>query len=86
MTASTVHEQPIAETPVVEETPAPPSGFFARLIGRWRPRPAPAPPAVATPAAVTVAAVSEPDSTEQAALAAALDSLGQAHHRPFSQH
>jgi hypothetical protein len=81
MTASTVQEQPIAETPVVEETTAPPSGFFARLVGRLRPR-----PAAATPAAATPAAASEPDSTEQAALDAALNSLGQAHHRPFSQH
>ena len=82
MTASTVQEQPIAETPVVEEIPAPPSGFFARLVDRLRPRTAASTPATAVP----VAAVSESDPTEQEALDAALNSLGQAHHRPFSQH
>jgi hypothetical protein len=88
VTATAAEEEPIAEgpAPVVEETPAPPPGFFARLVGRWRPRPAAATPVVAPRAPVAEPASSEPASSEQAALDAALDSLGQAHHRPFSQH
>jgi hypothetical protein len=73
-------EEPIAE-PVLE--PAAPRGFWARLFRR----PAPAPPA---PAPAPVAADPGPlpaidAATGEAVLGRALDTLGAAHHRPFSR-
>lgn len=89
------------EIPVVDEAPVAEArpGFFARLFRRWRPPPEQAPeplppkPVFTEPdpppdAAATESVLPEPEAppTEQEALDAALDSLGQAHHRPFSQH
>jgi hypothetical protein len=66
--------------------PAPRSRLFGRLFGFLRRAPA-APAAPATPPAGIEGAVEEsPDTIDsQAALDCALDSLGQAHHRPFSR-
>jgi hypothetical protein len=66
-----------------EEPAAPPRGFWARLFRR----PAPAPP---QPAPVPVAADPGPlpaidAATGEAVLGRALDTLGAAHHRPFSR-
>jgi hypothetical protein len=74
-----VVEEPVAE-PVVEPAPR---GFWARLFRR----PAPAPPA---PPPVPVAADPGPlpaidAATGEAVLGKALDTLGAAHHRPFSR-
>ncbi len=71
-----------AEEPVAQAA-APPQGFWARLFRR----PAPAPPA---PAPVPVAADPGPlpaidAATGEAVLGRALDTLGAAHHRPFSR-
>jgi hypothetical protein len=87
--------QTFEETPSVEEAPARPPTLLARLLQRWRPKRAAAiggPPAnLADPPVLDAARdpVPEPErapaSSQQAVLDAALDSLGQAHHRPFSQ-
>jgi hypothetical protein len=75
-------------------------GFFARLFGRWRSRPAP-PVTEADPAEEPEWVLAEPEPAAaaeargapeaerppdaEAVLVAALDSLGQAHHRPYSR-
>jgi hypothetical protein len=75
---------PVVEEPVAEPVVAPaPRGFWARLFRR----PAPAPPA---PPPVPVAADPGPlpaidAATGEAVLGKALDTLGAAHHRPFSR-
>ncbi len=85
----------VIETPAQESTPAERKRRFARLRAYWRGErlavPEPAPPAhdppepePEAPPAATEAPTSEASETE-AALAAALDSLGQAHHRPYSR-
>ena len=100
LTAVAVTEDAPENVPLVEEPPASPPApdapsepppqrrrRFARLFARRRPAepppepaavdpPAPEPPSELPPAAA--------DDTE-AALTAALDSLGQAHHRPYSR-
>ena len=115
--------EPVAVGPEAAARP----GFFARLLGRWRSRPAPPvtevepaeepqpvlvapepvvlapassppPPPVVAPESVlaepepAAAAVAPPGAPEaerppdpEAVLVAALDSLGQAHHRPYSR-
>jgi hypothetical protein len=67
------------------EPEPPPRGFFARLFRRRAPAPPP-PPRIAPP----TPAVPEPlpaieAATGTAVLANALDTLGAAHHRPFSR-
>ena len=88
-------EPPAVEEPP-EETPPelePRPGLFARLFARWR-RPVAPDPVAGEPPAVEEpeeALVEEPLPEDpavpeaEAALTAALDSLGQAHHRPFSR-
>ena len=62
-----------APAPAPEPEPEP-HGFFARLFGTRRRAPAPAAPAA------------EPETVDaEAALTGVLDSLGTAHHRPFSR-
>ena len=67
------------------------AGLLWRLRGALRPRPEdPAVAAVAEPEDPAMSALIEPEdparqAEAQAALAGALDSLGQAHHRPFSR-
>jgi hypothetical protein len=85
-------EPPAAE---VEPDPAPPvperrSGLLARIIGLFRSPSPPAfrfdPPPPPTPEPVAPTPEPDPDQPNPAdVLAAALDSLGQAHHRPFSR-
>lgn len=81
---------------VAEPEPEPRRGFFARLFGRKRrPVPLPEPDAVVDPEPEPVAApepepapvaIAEPEPSDAAAaLHAALDSLGAAHHRPYSR-
>jgi hypothetical protein len=70
-----------APEPVALEAARP--GFWARLFGRWQREASVADEPVAAPAPESTAA--EAASDPQAALVAALDSLGQAHHRPFSR-
>jgi hypothetical protein len=75
-------------------------GFFARMFGRRTPEPAATPsPPVKAPSEPEPAAAAEPEpepeaqllspaaelAGAEAALGAALDSLGQAHRRPFSR-
>jgi hypothetical protein len=83
---------PASEPPAVEPPAQEPprTGFVARLR-RWL-APAPAEPAPVEPVPVpepltpTPAPVPEPEpATNQVDLTAALDSLGKAHHRPFSR-
>ena len=72
-TKVTLLAEPEQISPPAPEPPPPP-GFFARMFRR-RPEPVPAPepePAIAA-------------DTAEAALTGVLDSLGQAHHRPFSR-
>jgi hypothetical protein len=79
--------------------PAAPRGLVGRLLG-WlnaprpprpvaapppRPVAAPPPPPVEAPKPVTPVAVDDDDLDPAGVLKAALDSLGQAHHRPFSR-
>lgn len=87
--------------PAPARAPQRPGGLFGRLLSLFRaPQPPvialdPVPEPAAPPAGVTlypadpVAAEPEPaaapDVDPEAVLAAALDSLGQAHHRPFSR-
>ena len=116
-----VRPEPVRPEPVMPEPiappPAPPQrsrGFFGKLLGLFRPAPAPvappSPPRAAAPEPLKLAprvepvpaAVPDPDRPGQpdepdepeldppeldpaAILTAALDSLGQAHHRPFSR-
>ena len=71
--------------PIPEPPPAPaPRGFFARLFRRPAPAPEPEPVAVAPPAAPEPLPAIEA-ATGAAVLANALDTLGAAHHRPFSR-
>ena len=84
--------EPVA---VLDPPPAPAprsGGLLARLLGRFRPPQVAAPaPAPVPPVAPVVEPVEEPAQAAGdvidalAALDAALDSLGQAHHRPFSR-
>jgi len=78
-----VEDQPVADAKPAPEPVEPPRrrGFFARMLHRDRPRqpivePEPEPVIVEEPGVAP---------GPEAALGAALDSLGQAHHRPFSQ-
>ncbi len=85
------------ETPPGPEASRP--GLFARLLGRWRPPPsadlpppqAPSPvspPVAAEPVAEPALELAEPAAdpmNPEAALSAALESLGKAHHRPYSR-
>jgi hypothetical protein len=76
---------PVVEEPVVEQViePAPRQGFWARLFRRPAPAP-PAPPPV--PAAANPGPLPAIDAaTGEAVLDRALDTLGAAHHRPFSR-
>ena len=71
--------------PIPEPPPAPaPRGFFARLFRRPAPAPEPEPVAVAPPAPPEPLPAIEA-ATGAAVLANALDTLGAAHHRPFSR-
>ena len=74
--------EPPAPEPVVEQ-PTPRRPWFARLFGR-RVQPPAEPVAVEPPAPEPAAEEQAPDPLE-AVLSGALDSLGQAHHRPFSR-
>jgi hypothetical protein len=83
--------EPVAAEPPPE---AAPPGFFARLRTRWRraePEPAPEPVAVEPePESPPSEPEPEPEPTlderrTAEALTAVLDSLGAAHHRPFSR-
>jgi hypothetical protein len=76
--------------PEAESSSAARAGLFSRLLGRFRPRP----PADIEPEPVPAApqrnerpptAAEAPLTEQQAALRAALDSLGAAHRRPFSR-
>jgi hypothetical protein len=69
--------------PVIEEPPAP-RGFWAKLLRRPAPELPPAPPALPEP--VDLSPVPAIDAaTGEAVLGKALDTLGAAHHRPFSR-
>lgn len=78
--AGKVEVRESAPEPVAPEPARP--GFFARLLGRWR-REAPEPDDPVT--VVPESPAPEPSPDPHATLLAALDSLGQAHHRPFSR-
>ncbi|MCW3063545.1 MAG: hypothetical protein JWN32_717 [Solirubrobacterales bacterium] len=92
--------EPVAEAPEPEPEPVgepepPRRGLFARLMERWRAVAAEPEPAVAEPVAEETVAeeeppprltpAPEPDPETLTALTSALDSLGAAHHRPFSR-
>ena len=84
--------EPIVAEDVEVAPPAPRPGFLARLFGRLRrapvvvePEAQPQPDAVEVPSAGEVPAPGGEDPDPQVALLAALDSLGQAHHRPYSR-
>jgi hypothetical protein len=76
-----------APEPDPEPEPAPEPahrGFFARLFGRrGAPAPAPSPPPEAELAPEPPPAIAPAEA--EAALTGVLDSLGAAHHRPFSR-
>jgi hypothetical protein len=75
--------EPEPEPPVVEEPP--PRGFWARLLRRPAPEPpAPPPPPSTEPGEPTPLPAIDAASGE-AVLGKALDTLGAAHHRPFSR-
>jgi hypothetical protein len=87
-------EEPQPEVAPPPEPPEPPAPRKSGLLARWRAmfrrrEPPPEPVVVVEPEEPEepVAPPEEPDdaATAEAALAAALDSLGQAHHRPFSR-
>jgi hypothetical protein len=72
----------------VGDEPMAPPGFFARLFGRFRGQPAPhraEPEPVAGPVQSPEGPDDEHPPDPQTVLLAALDSLGQAHHRPYSR-
>lgn len=80
--------EPEPKTAAPEPDPPAPAGagFFARLFGRWRRSPAaPQAPPVQVAPIEPVQAAPAPSADPQGALLAALDSLGQAHHRPYSR-
>ena len=68
-----------------EPEPAAPRGFWARLLRRPAPVPAPAPPPPAPAAADPGPLPAIDAATGEAVLGRALDTLGAAHHRPFSR-
>jgi hypothetical protein len=82
-------------TPDESYSPAPRPRRFARLLAWLRASEPPSRPLASEPRPASLEAPPEPDPVSepdpppaaeaQAALAAALDSLGQAHHRPFSR-
>ena len=72
--------EPEPEEPV---TPPDPRGFWARLFRRPIPAPPPAPPRVAIADPGPLPAIDA--ATGEAVLGRALDTLGSAHHRPFSR-
>ncbi|MGA2010922.1 MAG: hypothetical protein ABSH51_10400 [Solirubrobacteraceae bacterium] len=88
-----------AAAEAAEAAPPAPAGFWARLKARWSRRPAPPHPVVeqVAPAPPPVTAEAEPEAEavapppaadaqdELAVLTHALDSLGKAHHRPYSR-
>jgi hypothetical protein len=86
--------------PAAESKPAQGGGFFARLFGAAptpAPEPEPTPEPVRPPEVEPAVSAEEPEAEEpaetpaldgvslEAALEAALDNLGAAHHRPFSR-
>jgi hypothetical protein len=75
--------EPEPEPPVVEEPP--PRRFWARLLRRPAPEP-PAPPPPPSPEPVEPTPLPAIDAAAgEAVLGKALDTLGAAHHRPFSR-
>jgi hypothetical protein len=78
---------PPAPDPEPEPEPAAaPRGFWARLLRRPAPEPAPAPPPPPAPVAADPGPLPAIDAaTGEAVLGRALDTLGAAHHRPFSR-
>lgn len=78
--------EPAAEPEPEPEVAAPPPSRFAALVARLRRRPPE--PVAAEPAAAEPAPAPEAEPAGDpllASLTAALDSLGAAHHRPFSR-
>jgi hypothetical protein len=89
----------VADSPATEATsPRPRGGFVSRVRGWFAPRPAPPSPPETRPEAAAPAGVSDPPPKPgdgptaapdappvDAVLASALESLGQAHHRPYSR-
>ena len=72
--------------PDPEPPPAPaPRGFFARLFRRPAPEPEPVPVAAAAPPSAPDPLPAIEAATGAAVLSNALDTLGAAHHRPFSR-
>ena len=76
--------EPEPEPPVVQDPPR--RGFWARLFRRPVPEPqAPAPPPAPAPVVAPDPLPAIDAATGEAVLGRALDTLGAAHHRPFSR-
>jgi len=71
--------------PVAVAAEPPPQGFWARLFKRRRPEPEPEPVAVEPPPPPRPPEPKIAGEKAEAALTGVLDTLGQAHHRPFSR-
>ena len=82
-----VDPPPVPEPePVAPPPPPAPRGFWARLLRRPAPEPVPAPvPVAAGPPPPPDPLPAIEAATGAAVLANALDTLGAAHHRPFSR-
>lgn len=91
---SQIESAPDPEPPALKLVHEQRPGLFGRILLRWRHEPPAAPPAAAATAAeeqevveeaVVKQPASEPVAPPSEVLRAALDSLGSAHHRPYSR-